>query len=139
MPGKGVLLNEPEPNEHSADNAVYMNVSRSQGRAHQLGLKARLASLSVGGPTSLWCPNTGKKQFDPSHTSLPDRDATLEDYDNEDIYMQFEEIYHSVSDAKASSCIVVGTFHTRSSHGSFSYCTFVVFMICVSCNQPLFQ
>ena len=97
MPGKDVQLDKSVPEEHPADNSVYMNVSQNHD-THELGLRARMASVSVGGPGALWCPNTGKKQCDLANANLPDKDATPEDYDKEDIYLQFEEIYHSVSD-----------------------------------------
>lgn len=116
MPGKDVQLDKPVLEEHSADNSVYMNVSQNHD-TYELGLRARLASVSVGGPGALWCPNTGKKQFDSAHANLPDKDATPEDYDKEDIYLQFEEIYHSVSDLNAP-CVIAGNF-TRILHGVF--------------------
>ena len=103
-----MLLDAPEPNEYPADDSsVYMNVSESRDIVYKQGLKARLASVSVNGAATLWCPNTGKKQFDPSCASLPDKDATPEDYDKEDIYMQFEEIYHSVSNVNVPGCVCV--------------------------------
>lgn len=90
-------LDKPSTEDQFPDNELYMNVDHNQKHIHSLGLRARQASVSVGGPAALWCPNTGKKQFDPANATLPDKDATPEDYDNEDIYLKFEEIYHSVS------------------------------------------
>ena len=112
------------------DNDLYMNVSHNRDHSHNLGMRARQASVSAGGPAALWCPNTGKKQFDPANATLPEEDATPEDYDNEDVYLKFEEIYHSVSGlgagrisgmAVCNVCLCCLLFHQDvTSHGILS-------------------
>ena len=70
-----------------------------------ISVVAKMDACKRSGP--LWDPLTGKMQSGALSQNLPDREATPEDYDKEDIYVDFEKIYHKVTNWCCRLCVLV--------------------------------